>query len=367
MTMANISYSNRKVKYEDLTPEERKAEQIRKYESIWKFKKELCNEIHKRCDKHDEHTWQIGERIASCSCYGEVKEYLLDGFRIRKTRKCHQAVCPACQASKSNTRVRNLTGLLELLNKEREEKGLPLIQVFQFTISPKNMSKWKPAFKRCFDIAEKCFGCHTRRKFFQVASEILGGTLSFECTINRQDGSKHPHFHGCVFVDPLRVHQGSNSWFDYEVFDADPERGVKFFNFWAFQLWEYINKKLGIPCFVQCAPAKNLYESVKYALKPNCADNDKSTGLKPAEALDAWKVLKELKKQTFRTYGKLRKIDLDDEKLLTHGSEYLLYTFYHWDGSGEYCEETDGEVHTECLEEEKDDKVLDKFKKTSED
>jgi len=361
--MANISYSKRKVKYEDLTPEQRKAEQIRKYETIWKFKKELCNEIHKRCG-NDEHQWQIGERIASCSCYGEVKEYLLDGFRIRKTRKCHQAVCPACQASKSNTRVRNLTGLLELLNKERHEKGLPLVQVFQFEIVPKNLQDWKPAFRQCFEIADKCFGSHTRKRFFSIASEILGGTLSFECTINRKDGSKHPHFHGSVFVDPLRVHPGSNSWFDYEVFEADLERGVKFFNFWAFQLWEHI-RSLGYQCFVHCAPAKNLYESVKYALKPNCCDNEKATGLKPAEALDAWEALKDLKKQTFRTFGKLRKIDLDDEKLLTHGTEYILYSFYHWDGNGKYVEETDGELHTESLDDEKDEKVLDKFQKTT--
>ena len=165
--MANITKRTRKVKFKDLTPDEQKAEQIRKYESIWRFKKALCDEIQKTCG-NDAHRWEIGERIKYCSCYGEVKEYLLDHFRIRKTRKCHQSVCPACQASKSNTRVRNLTGILELLNKERKEKGLDEIQVFEFEISPKNIEDLETAVASCFEIVEKCFG---RSRLFRNHSE----------------------------------------------------------------------------------------------------------------------------------------------------------------------------------------------------
>ena len=58
--MANITKRTRKVKFKDLTPDEQKAEQIRKYESIWRFKKALCDEIQKTCG-NDAHRWEIGE------------------------------------------------------------------------------------------------------------------------------------------------------------------------------------------------------------------------------------------------------------------------------------------------------------------
>lgn len=358
--MANITKRHRKVKFKDLTPEEQKAEQIRKYESIWRYKKALCDEIQKTCGG-DTHRWEIGERIKTCSCYGEIKEYLLDNFRIRKTRKCHQAVCPACQASKSNTRVRNLTGILELLNKERQEKGLPEVQVFEFELSPRNIEDLETAVKSCFEIVEKCFGSHGRARFFTRSAEILGGHVSFEITRNRTDNSWHPHFHGSVWIDPLKVPEGMTSWFEYNEFWVEQEKDIKFNNFWSYQLFLYIRDNLKKACFVHCAPAKNLYECVKYAMKPNCIDSDKSTGLKPAESLMAWAVLRKLKKQTFRTYGLLRKLDVEDENLLNHGREYILWSFCHWDTDGKYNEETDGVVHLEQDESERDTKVLDKL------
>lgn len=359
--MANITKRTRKVKFKDLTPDEQKAEQIRKYESIWRFKKALCDEIQKTCG-NDAHRWEIGERIKYCSCYGEVKEYLLDHFRIRKTRKCHQSVCPACQASKSNTRVRNLTGILELLNKERKEKGLDEIQVFEFEISPKNIEDLETAVASCFEIVEKCFGSHSRAKFFTRSAEILGGHVSFEITRNRKDGSWHPHFHGSIWVDPLKVPVGFTSWFEYNEFWVEQEKDIKFNNFWTYQLFLYIRDNLKKQCFVHCAPAKNLYECVKYAMKPNCIDSDKSTGLKPKEALQAWDILRKLKKQTFRTYGLLRKLDVEDENLLSHGREYIIWSFCHWDTTGKYNEETDGVVHLEEDKTERDERVLDKLK-----
>ena len=78
-------------------------------------------------------------------------------------------------------------------------------------------------------------------------------------------------------------------------------------------------------------------------------DNDKSTGLKPSESLELLEVLQKLRKKTFRTYGKLRKIDIEDESLLDHGKEYVLYKF-SFDQNGNYTEETDGELHTETDE-----------------
>lgn len=356
--MSNITKHSRKVKFKDLPPEEQKAEQIRKYESIWRFKKALCDEIQKRAGK-DSHRWEVGERIKTCSCYGEIKEYLLDNFRIRKTRKCHQSVCPACQASKSNTRVRNLTGVLDLLNNEREQKGLDKVKVFEFEISPKNCEDLEAGVRSCFEIVEKSFGSHGHGKFFTRSAEILGGHVSFEITRNRTDNTWHPHFHGSIWVDPLKVPQGFTSWFEYNEFWVNDE--LCFYNYWAYKLYLYIRDNLKKQSFVRCAPARNLYETVKYSMKPNCIDSDKSTGLKPCEALDAWDVLRKLKKQTFRTYGLLRKLDVEDENLLSHGREYILWSFCHWDTTGKYQEETDGVVHLEQDESQRDEKVLDKL------
>lgn len=342
----NIDFKRGKVKPK-LTEEEQRA---LKNKLCWNYKRRLANIlVHSR----DEEKQKLGFALRGCYSWGEHKEYLKDGYRKTYTQSCKSLVCPCCMHKKSSLRAANLHGVFEVINEDFVSKGLDDVELFQFSLSPKNSLDLEKGVKDCFSLLDKVFGHQKKAKFFSRSSEILGGVVSFECTRNRKDGTWHPHFHGLLFVQKQLAKQ--SSWFDYQEFytkSFENSEDIVFNNYWAFSLYEYI-KKSGIPCFVYCAPVKDktkgIYECVKYAIKPNCLDSDKSTGLKPAESLELLEVLQKLRKKTFRTYGKLRKIDLEDENLLDHGTEYILYKF-NFDQNGNYTEETDGVVHNEIDE-----------------
>lgn len=345
--MENIHFKDGKVKPK-LSEEEQRA---LKNKLCWNYKRRLANIlVHSR----DEEKQKLGFALRGCYSWGEHKEYLKDGYRKTYTQSCKSLVCPCCMHKKSSLRAANLHGVFNVINEDFVSKGLDDVELFQFSLSPKNSLDLEKGVKDCFALLDRVCGCHNRHAmYFSKSSEILGGVVSFECTRNRKDGTWHPHFHGLLFVQKQLAKQ--SSWFDYQEFytkSFENSEDIVFNNFWAFSLYEYI-KKSGVPCFVYCAPVKDktkgIYECVKYAIKPNCLDSDKSTGLKPAESLELLEVLQKLRKKTFRTYGKLRKIDLEDENLLDHGTEYILYKF-NFDQNGNYEEQTDGVVHNEIDE-----------------
>lgn len=343
----NIDFKPGKVKPE-LSEDEKRA---RKNKLCWQYKRKLSNIlVHSR----DETKQKLGFALRSCYSWGEHKEYVKDGYRKTYTQSCKSLVCPICMHKKSSVRAANLHGVYKIINEDFLSKGLDEVEVFQFSLSPKNCEDLADGVEKVFALLDRVFGCHNRHgMYFSKSSEILGGVVSFECTRNRKNGFWHPHFHGLLFVQKQLAK--ADSWFEYNEFlskSFENDEDIIFNNYWAFSLYEYI-KKSGVPCFVYCAPVrdkqKGIYECVKYAIKPNCMDNDKSTGLKPSESLELLEVLQKLRKKTFRTYGKLRKIDIEDESLLDHGKEYVLYKF-SFDQNGNYTEETDGELHTETDE-----------------
>jgi len=354
----NIHLKPGKVK-PGLSEEEQRA---LKNKLCWRYKRRLSNIL---IHEEDEDRKQLGYKLRSCSTWGEIKEYVKDGYRLKYSNfTCKNILCPLCAKKKSSTRASNIQGVYNILNDVYTSKGLDDVEIFTFAISPKNIEDLETALSSCFHILDKVFGCHNRHgQFFKKSAEILGGLVSFECTRNRQDGTWHPHFHGLVFVQKQMVEKG-DPWFSFNEFWVNEEKGIKFNNYWAYSLYTYINEKLKTPAFVYCAPVKSIqegiYEGVKYAIKPNCADNEKATGLRPSESIQVYDILNKLKKRTFRTYGKLRKIDLDDEKLLDHGKEYILYKF-GFDQEGNYEEQTDGVVHFDQEDQDKENEVLKKL------